>query len=162
MSLQVELSSTSSRTVFKPLNEPPDPRVTSQARGSVDARCARSTEAIESGEAHAPEIAQMRGTAAGGFMCVIVRRITMPFMSRSDTTPAPNMTATHSYLAAVRRTDTPVASRWSIHDAPESQIDRAPPWAHPAPATLRQLSRELPRRNGQSRRRHQHRGCDGP
>src|SRR5262245_39849028 len=84
----------------------------------------------------------MYGTAAGGFMFVIVRLIARRFMSWSDTTPASNVTGTH-----FRRTDqiTSMASPWSIHDAPESQIDRAPPRAHPAPAALRQLSRELPR-----------------
>src|SRR5262245_51835179 len=34
---------------------------------------------------------------------------------------------------------------YGILDAPESQIDRAPSRAHPAPGALRQLSRELPR-----------------
>src|SRR5215831_17737302 len=38
-------------------------------------------------------------------MCVIVRLIARPFMSWSDTTPAPDMAGTNSYLAAVRRTD---------------------------------------------------------
>src|SRR5215813_7101112 len=38
-------------------------------------------------------------------MCVIVRLIARPSMSWSDTTPAPNMAGTNSYLAAVRRTD---------------------------------------------------------
>jgi len=47
----------------------------------------------------------MSGTAAGGFMCFIVRLIARPFMSWSDMTPAPNVAGTHSYLAAVRRTD---------------------------------------------------------
>src|SRR5262244_3936185 len=47
----------------------------------------------------------MCGTAAGGFMCFTVRLIARPFMSSSDTTPAPNMAGTNSYLAAVRRTD---------------------------------------------------------
>src|SRR5262245_34362304 len=47
----------------------------------------------------------MCGTAAGGFMCVIVRLIARPFMSWSDTTPASNVSGMHSYLAAVRRTD---------------------------------------------------------
>ena len=46
----------------------------------------------------------MCGTAAGGFMCFIVRLIARPFMSLSDTTPAPNVAGT-SYLAAVHRTD---------------------------------------------------------
>ena len=39
----------------------------------------------------------MCGTAAGGFMCFIVRLIARPF--------APNMVGRHSYLAAVRRID---------------------------------------------------------
>src|SRR5215510_6568712 len=47
----------------------------------------------------------MYGTAAGGFMCIIVRLIARPFTSWSDTTPASNVSGTHSYLAAVRRTD---------------------------------------------------------
>jgi hypothetical protein len=38
-------------------------------------------------------------------MCVIVRLIARRFVSWSDTTPAPNVARTHSYLAAVRRTD---------------------------------------------------------
>ena len=38
-------------------------------------------------------------------MCFIVRLIARPFISWSDTTPAPNLAGTHSYLAAVRRTD---------------------------------------------------------
>src|SRR5262249_16015861 len=38
-------------------------------------------------------------------MCFIVRLIARPFMSWSDTTPAPKLGATHSNLAAVRRTD---------------------------------------------------------
>ena len=46
----------------------------------------------------------MCGTAAGGFMCVIVRLIARPFMSLSDTTPAPNVAGT-SHLAAVHRND---------------------------------------------------------
>src|SRR5215471_5743428 len=47
----------------------------------------------------------MCGTAAGGFMCVIVRLIARPFKSWSDTTVAANGAGTNSYLAAVRRTD---------------------------------------------------------
>src|SRR5262249_23301955 len=47
----------------------------------------------------------MCGTAAGGFMCFIVRLIARPFMSWSDTTPAPNEAGTRSYLAAIRTTD---------------------------------------------------------
>ena len=47
----------------------------------------------------------MCGTAAGGFMCFIVRLIARPFMSWSDTTPDANMVGTHAYLAAIRRTD---------------------------------------------------------
>jgi len=35
----------------------------------------------------------MCGTAAGGFMCFIARLIARPFMSWSDTTPAPNVKA---------------------------------------------------------------------
>jgi hypothetical protein len=35
----------------------------------------------------------MSGTAAGGFMCFIARLIARPFMSWSDTTPAPNVKA---------------------------------------------------------------------
>src|SRR6516225_7144537 len=98
-------------------------------------------------------------------MCFIVRLIARPFMSWSDTTPAPNLARTHSYLAAVRRTDRipRVASPWSIHDAPESQIDRAPPRAHSARGMLWRLSREPPRwkrdyglLHGRSRRRPQY------
>src|SRR5262245_53167180 len=33
----------------------------------------------------------MCGTAAGGFMCVIVQLTARPFMSWTDTTPAPNV-----------------------------------------------------------------------
>ena len=51
------------------------------------------------------------------------------------------------------------------HDAPRSQIDRAPSRAHSAPSALWRLSRELPRwkrdhgqLHGQSRRRRQYRG----
>src|SRR6516165_12149660 len=47
----------------------------------------------------------MCGTVAGGFMWFIVRLIARRFMSWSDTTPASNVSGTHSYLAAVRRTD---------------------------------------------------------
>src|SRR5215510_7847578 len=47
----------------------------------------------------------MCGTAGGGFMWFIVRLIARRFMSRSDTTPASNVSGMHSYLAAVRRTD---------------------------------------------------------
>src|SRR6516225_6469071 len=47
----------------------------------------------------------MCGTVAGGFMWFIVRPIARRFMSWSDTTPASNVSGTHSYLAAVRRTD---------------------------------------------------------
>src|SRR5215831_9712571 len=47
----------------------------------------------------------MCGTVAGGFMWFIVRLIARRFMSWSDTTPAANVSGTHSYLAAVRRTD---------------------------------------------------------
>src|SRR5262245_39422217 len=96
----------------------------------------------------------MCGTAGGGFRCFIVRLIARPFMSWSDTTPAPNVAGTNSYLAAVRRTD----------DAPESQIDRAPFRTHPAQGALRRLSRELPRwkrdhglLHRQARRRRQYR-----
>src|SRR6516164_1047479 len=47
----------------------------------------------------------MCGTVAGGFMWFIVRLIARRFMSWSDTTPASNVSGTHSHLAAVRRTD---------------------------------------------------------
>src|SRR5215510_3810756 len=47
----------------------------------------------------------MCGTVGGGFMRFIVRLIARPFMSWSDTTPAPTMAGTNSYLAVVRRTD---------------------------------------------------------
>src|SRR5262249_3976703 len=47
----------------------------------------------------------MCGTVAGGFMCFIARLIARRFMSWSDTTPASNVSGTHSCLAAVRRTD---------------------------------------------------------
>src|SRR6516164_2784387 len=47
----------------------------------------------------------MCGTVGGGFMCAIVRRIVRPFMSWSDSTPAPTVVGTPSYLAPVRRTD---------------------------------------------------------
>jgi hypothetical protein len=40
----------------------------------------------------------MCGTAAGGFMCFIVRLIARPFMSLSDTTPALDVAGT-SYAA---------------------------------------------------------------
>jgi hypothetical protein len=50
-----------------------------------------------------------------------------------------------------------------------SKIDRAPSRAHSAPRAIWRLSRELPRwgrehglLHGQSRRRRQYRGCDGP
>ena len=36
----------------------------------------------------------MCGTAAGGFLCFIVRLIAGPFMSWSDATPAPNVGGT--------------------------------------------------------------------
>src|SRR5215467_5571830 len=58
--------------------------------------------------------AQCHGKLALGVRCVersvmgscfIVRLIARPFMSWSDTTPAPNMAGTNSYLATVRRTD---------------------------------------------------------
>src|SRR6516164_6267300 len=99
-------------------------------------RVTRVTPVTEVSVAGSSESNRFRnGTAAGGFMCFIVRLIARPFMSWSDTTLAPNLAGTHSYLAAVRRTD----------DAPESQIDCAPSRAYPAPASLRQLSRELPR-----------------
>jgi hypothetical protein len=38
-------------------------------------------------------------------MCAIVRRIVRPFMSWSDTTPAPTVAGTPSYLAPVRRAE---------------------------------------------------------
>ena len=47
----------------------------------------------------------MCGTVAGGFIWFIVRLIARHFMSWSDTTPASNVTGTHSYLAVVRRID---------------------------------------------------------
>jgi hypothetical protein len=55
------------------------------------------------------------------------------------------------------------------HDAPASQIDRAPSRAHSAQDALWRLSRELPRwkrdhglLHRQPRKRRQHRGRDGP
>ena len=45
------------------------------------------------------------GTAAGGFRCAIVRRIVRPITSSSDTTPAPTVAGTPSYLAPVRRAE---------------------------------------------------------
>src|SRR5215510_15408263 len=47
----------------------------------------------------------MCGTVGGGFVWFIVRLIARSSMSWSDTTPASNVSGTHSYLAAVRRTD---------------------------------------------------------
>src|SRR5256885_13919983 len=47
----------------------------------------------------------MCGTVAGGFIWFIVRLIARHFMSWSDTTPASNVTGSHSYLAVVRRID---------------------------------------------------------
>src|SRR5262249_39031319 len=47
----------------------------------------------------------MCGTVAGGFLWFIVRLIARRFMSWSDTTPASNVSGTHSHLTAVRRTD---------------------------------------------------------
>jgi hypothetical protein len=38
-------------------------------------------------------------------MCAIVRRIVRPIMSSSDTTPAPTVAGTPSYLAPVRRAE---------------------------------------------------------
>src|SRR4029077_18937047 len=38
-------------------------------------------------------------------MCAIVRRIVRPFMSWRDTTPAPTVVGTPSYLAAIRRAE---------------------------------------------------------
>src|SRR5262245_1134420 len=43
-------------------------------------------------------------------MCAIVRRIVRPFMSSSDTTLAPSVASTHSYLAPVRRAELNAAS----------------------------------------------------
>src|SRR5215471_12630653 len=43
-------------------------------------------------------------------MCFIVRLIARPFMSWSDTTPAPKLAGTHSHLAAVRRTELIIVS----------------------------------------------------
>src|SRR5262245_48472036 len=45
------------------------------------------------------------GTVAGGFLGISVRLIARRFMSWSDTTPASDVTGTHSYLAVVRRID---------------------------------------------------------
>ena len=59
MSLQVELCEHLARNLFhaaERTKEPSDSQVTSQARGSVGAGCAGSIEAVESGEAHTPEL----------------------------------------------------------------------------------------------------------
>src|SRR6516164_3113301 len=111
----------------------------------------------------------MYGTAVGGFMCVIVRLIARRFMSWSDTTPASNVSGTHSYLAAVGRTD-----RIPLWHLPEifMTFQKAKSIARHLGLTitaLRQLSREPPRwkrdhglLHRQARRCRQYRGCDGP
>ena len=55
-------------------------------------RVTRVTPVTEVSVAGSSESNRFRnGTAAGGFMCFIVRLIAGPFMSWSDTTPAPNV-----------------------------------------------------------------------
>src|SRR5262249_9065425 len=106
-------------------------------------------------------------------MCVIVRRIVRPFMSWSDSTPAPTVVGTPSYLAPVRRAEpnatSPEMPLWHLLGV-FMTLGKAKSIARHLGLTLRQtvlrqLSRELPRwkrdhglLHGQSRRRRQHRG----
>ena len=78
----------------------------------------------------------MCGTVAGGFMWFIVRLIARRFMSWSDTTPASNVSGTHSYLAAVHRTD-----RIPLWHLPEifMTLQKAKSIARHLGLTLRQL-----------------------
>src|SRR6478672_9240838 len=75
------------REVTNPWNGSKLPRNrTVNEKGIAMKRCAQCHGPLGLGSAPV-----MCGTAAGGIMCVIVQRIARPFMSWSDTTPAPTV-----------------------------------------------------------------------